>query len=147
MRAATVAWYAGLIAGLLPILAFGFLGSAAANRVVFAAWGAGVAVLYALFLRWGFAAGWSAWLLVGRVALLLAAAAALFGHLVDRYGQDLAPGYRSILPGLYAPALALPRSYYLAAVVLSVLGALQVLIGHGSTRRPPPSPPAPRRLG
>jgi len=142
--AGAVARAAGLVAGLVPVLLLGGLGAVATQRWGFAAWGIVVAVVFAGFLRWGLVAGWNAWLLLGRVTLLFAAAAAFYGHLLERSGQGFDAGYKALLPGLYTPALAAPRNWYLVAVVASVVGALQVLIGHGATRRPPPPP---RRLG
>lgn len=48
-----IAWYGALTAGLAPILVLGFLASALANRLIFAGWALGCAVVYAGTLRYG----------------------------------------------------------------------------------------------
>lgn len=138
------AWYAAVLAGALPALIIGSCASFFANKVLFALWGLFAASLYALFLRWGIAAGWNPWFTAGRSLLVLAFSLTLLGRLVARYGDELDVGARAVLGELYRPALTRVQSTYTAAIVVAVAGTLCVLIGRGSTSsllRPPAPPP------
>ena len=130
----SVIWYVGLLAGALPALLLGFLASALANKIAFAAWGLGLAVAHTLLLRWGLQSRWSGWVLAGRLVLLFAAGAAVWLRLAVRHGEELDLGLRAVAPALYTPALAQPRSAVVATVALGVAGALAILIGHGAER-------------
>ena len=69
--AAAVAWYGGVLGGLLPILLLGFIYSALADRTVFALWAlvAGVCLGGGCSAR-GMAAGWGRFRLPAALALL-----------------------------------------------------------------------------
>ena len=127
-------WYVALLAGALPALLVGFLASALANKIAFAAWGLGLALAHALLLRWGLESGWAGWVLTGRIFLLFAAGAAVWMRLALRYGEELDLGFRAVAPSLYFPALAQPRTALVSTVALGVAGALAILIGHGAER-------------
>ncbi len=133
-RRTLVTWYAALVAGALPALLIGFLASALANKIAFAGWGLGLAVVHALVLRWGLQSRWSGWVLGGRLLLLFAAGAAIWLRLAMRHGEELDLGFRAVAPALYDPALAEPRSAVVATVALGIAGALAILIGHGAER-------------
>ena len=134
MSAVRVAWYASLLAGILPALVLGFLASGFADRPVFAAWGLGLALAYALLLRRGFSARWGAWVTAGRALLLFALGAAVWTQLVLRYGEELDLGVRAVVPQWNLAPLARPRPALLTVTALAVAGALAILIGHGFQR-------------
>lgn len=134
MSAGSVAWYAALVAGALPILLLGFLASGFADRPLFAVWGLALAALYALLLRRGMQARWGAWVTAGRCLLLLALGAAAWVRLVLRYGEELDLGLRGVLPQYDLAAWARPRPALNAVTALGVAGALAILIGHGFHR-------------
>jgi hypothetical protein len=113
-------WYPGLLAGTLPVLLLGFLYSALADRLAFAAWALGVAALYTVTLWQGLDAGWRAARLTAALSLLLAAAAAAFARLEDVHQEILDLGFRAVLPALYLPAVTRPLT---AAVVAALLAA------------------------
>lgn len=113
-------WYAGLLAGLLPVLLLGFGTSALADRTAFVLWALGLSVAWVLVLRQGMEAGLRRPLLWGWLLLLLAAGLAGFAWLEARHHESLDLGFRAVLPGIYRPAFTSPRS---AAVAAGVLGA------------------------
>lgn len=113
-------WYAGLLAGLLPVLLLGFGTSALADRTAFVLWALGLAVAWVLVLRQGMEAGLRRPLLAGWLLLLLAAGLAGFAWLESIHHESLDLGFRAVLPGIYRPAFTSPRS---AAVAAGVLGA------------------------
>lgn len=124
-------WYFTLLLGALPVLLLGFLASGFADRPIFALWALSLALVYALVLRRGIAAGWGGWVTAGRCLLLLAFGAATWGRLVALYGEELALGLRAVLPEPRFAAVAHPQSALGAVTSLSVAGALAILIGHG----------------
>jgi hypothetical protein len=123
-RSFLLAWYGGLLAGLLPILLLGFLYSALADRIVFAGWALLFAALWVVLLRYGMGAGWPAPRLWGAMALLLAAACAAFAALEKEHGEILDLGFRAVLPGIYHPNATAPRTAWGIAAAFAVLGAL-----------------------
>jgi hypothetical protein len=129
-----LAWYAALLAGILPAMVLGFLASGFADRPVFAGWSLGFALAYAFLLRRGFAARWGAWVTAGRALLLCALGAAAWVRLVMRYGEELDLGLRGVLPQFDLAALTRPRQGLVAVTGLAVAGALAILIGHGFQR-------------
>ena len=124
-------WYVTLLLVVLPVLLLGFLASGFADRPVFAVWGIGVALLYALLLRRGFSARWGGWVTAGRCLLLLAFGAATWARLVLLYGEELDLGLRGVVPSMDLAAVARPQSAFLAVTAFAVAGALSILIGHG----------------
>lgn len=123
-RSFLLAWYGGLLAGLLPILLLGFLYSALADRIVFAGWALLFATLWVLLLRYGMGAEWTAPRLWGAMALLLAAAFAAFAALEKEHGEILDLGFRAVLPGIYHPNATAPRTAWGLAAAFAVLGAV-----------------------
>ena len=115
-------WYAGLLAGTLPVLLLGFLYSALADRLAFAAWALGMAALYTVALWQGLDAGWRAARLTAALSLLLATAAAAFAHLEDVHQEILDLGFRAVLPALYVPAATRPLTAAVAAALLGIVG-------------------------
>lgn len=113
-------WYAGLLAGLLPVLLLGFGYSALADRTSFVLWALGLAVAWILLLRQGMEAGLRAPLLAGWLLLLLAAGLAGFAWLESKHHESLDLGFRAVLPGIYHPAFTAPRSAGVAAGLLGV---------------------------
>ncbi|HKV12512.1 MAG TPA: hypothetical protein VJ725_30485 [Thermoanaerobaculia bacterium] len=128
-RSFLLAWYGGLLAGLLPILLLGFLYSAFADRIAFAGWALLFAALWVVLLRYGMGAGWPAPRLWGAMALLLAAAFAAFAALEKEHGEILDLGFRAVLPGIYHPNATAPRTAWGIAAVFAVLGALSFGFG------------------
>lgn len=104
-RAAPPGWYAWLLGGLLPILVSGFLVSALADRLVFAAWALLAAAAYAaaLYRAWGAA---RPLLRRGVPLLTLGLAATLFLALAAAHREDLALGLAALRP----PAEASPSA-------------------------------------
>ena len=115
-------WYAGLLAGLLPILLLGFGYSALADRTAFVLWALGLAVAWVLLLRQGMEAGLRRPLLAGWLLLLLAVGLAGFAWLESKHHESLDLGFRAVLPGIYHPAFTSPRSAGVAAGLLGVAG-------------------------
>lgn len=132
-RSFVLAWYGGLLAGLLPILLLGFLYSALADRIVFVGWALVFATLWVLLLRHGMGAGWPAPRLFGALALLYAAAFAAFAALEKEHGEILDLGFRAVLPGIYHPNATAPRTAWGIAAAFAVIGA--VAFGLGIKRR------------
>lgn len=98
-------WYAWMLGGLLPILVSGFLVSALADRLVFAAWALVAAAAYATALHrsWGAA---RPVLRRGVPLLTLALAATVFLALAALHREDLTLG----LAALRSPAESAPSS-------------------------------------
>jgi hypothetical protein len=128
-------WYAGLLAGILPVLLLGFFYSALANRLDFAGWGLLVAACYAAALRQGMQAGWPAPRLAGAMALLLAAGAGAFAWIERLHHTVLDLGYRAVLPpAAYTEAATSPGAAAMAAAVLAA-GGLALLLASGPLAR------------
>jgi hypothetical protein len=128
------AWYAALLAGIVPVLLLGFLYSALADRLVFVGWALLVAAFYTVALRQGLQAGWPAARLIGALALLMAAAALGFAQLEDRHHEILDLGFRAVLPDVYTPAATGPRTAAIAAAALAA-GGCAVWAGAGGLAR------------
>ncbi len=113
---ARTAWYSALLGTVTPVLLLGFATSALANRLVFAGWGIGVALVAALVLRRAFETTWgrpaSGWRIAARTSALLAPALALFAWLVARDPESLDVGLRAVLPRLYTPLATRAATYY-----------------------------------
>lgn len=129
MRSPALAWYGGLLAGLLPILLLGFLYSALADRIAFVGWALASATLWVLVLRHGMGAGWPAPRLAGALALLMAAALAAFAALEKEHGEILDLGFRAVLPEIYHPNATAPRTAWGLAAALGLLGVVATLFG------------------
>lgn len=123
-------WYAGLLAGILPVLLLGFLYSALADRLEFAGWGLLFAAFYTAALRQGMQAGWPAPRLIGALALLLAVGAGTFAWIEDRHQEILDLGYRAVLPPeIYFSAATSPLAAEVAAAVLAACGVAALAAG------------------
>jgi hypothetical protein len=126
-RALFLAWYLPLLSGVLPILLYGFLASALADRTVFAGWALAAAALHTVVLRQGLAAGWP-WARIGG-AVLLAGAAALAGlaYLLQAHREILDLGARAVLPERWQGLMTVPPPAVAAlAGACAGLGALAV---------------------
>jgi len=121
-------WYAGLLGGLLPILLLGFLYSAIADRLLFVYWALGLATLWVVLLRHGFAAGWPGARLAGVMALLGALGLAGFAAIEARHHEILDLGFRAVLPGLYHPVATRPATAAAVAAALAVAGTVALLL-------------------
>lgn len=135
-RSFLVAWYGGLLSGLLPILLLGFLYSALADRTIFAGWALLFALLWTLLLRHGMSAGWPKWRIVGAMLLLFFVAFALFAYLESRHHEILDLGFRAVFPSLYHPVATAPQTAGWAAGVVGVLGVLFVLLSFLRSKEP-----------
>lgn len=93
---APAGWYAALLGGLIPVLVAGFLTSAAADRLVFLAWGLGVGAVYTGTLHRSFAAG-RGWRAPAPLAAL-AVGAVLFAALILVYREDVILGFAALAP-------------------------------------------------
>ena len=103
-----MSWYSSLLAGVLPCLVLGFPASAAANRLVFVAWGVASAAAYAGLLRYGWQAAWRRSALAAAMLAILAAGSGSFAFLVARHREILDLGFRALLPAFYHPVLTRP---------------------------------------
>jgi len=121
-------WYAGLLGGLLPILLLGFLYSALADRLLFVYWALGLATLWVVLLRHGFAAPWPGARLAGALALLSAVGLAGFAAIEARHHEILDLGFRAVLPGLYHPVATRPTTAAAVAVLLALAGTVALLL-------------------
>jgi hypothetical protein len=129
-------WYAGLLAGILPVLLLGFFYSALADRLVFAGWGLLAAAFYTAALRQGLRAGWPALRLAGAMALALAAATGVFAWIEQLHHDVLDLGYRAVLPpAVYTPAATSPGTAAAAAAGLAAAGLALLAAGTQARRR------------
>ena len=135
-RSFLIAWYGGLLSGLLPILLLGFLYSALADRTIFAGWALLFALLWTLLLRHGMGAGWPKWRIVGAMLLLFFVAFALFAYLEARHHEILDLGFRAVFPSLYHPVATAPQTAGWAAGVVGVVGVLFVLLSFFRSKEP-----------
>jgi hypothetical protein len=123
-RELLLGWYLPLLGGLVPILVFGFLESALADRTVFAGWALAAAAAYTITLRQTLATGWSRPKVAGAVFLVLGAALAWLAYLLDLYREILDLGSRAVLPaGLQPVTTVRPEAIGWLAVALAGLGA------------------------
>jgi hypothetical protein len=121
-------WYAGLLAGLLPILLLGFLYSALADRLAFAGWALALGTAWVLLLRHAFGAGWSPARRTGAMALLAALGLSGFAALEAKHHEILDLGFRAVLPAAYHPAATRPRTAGALAAVLALSGGAALLL-------------------
>jgi hypothetical protein len=136
LRHPLLPWYAGLLAGILPVLLLGFLYSALADRLEFVGWALLLAALYAVALRQGLQAGWPAARLAGALMMLLAAGAGAFAWLVSTYHEVLDLGFNAMLPeNAGVSAAANPCRAAAAAAVLAAAGAAALAGGLIARRR------------
>ena len=122
-------WYAGLLAGLLPVLLLGFGYSAIADRTAFVLWAFVVSIAWVVLLRQGMEAGLPRPRLLGLLLLLLALGLAAFAWMEARHHEPLDLGFRAVLPSLYHPALTAPRSAGVLAGVLAAAGLAGLILG------------------
>jgi hypothetical protein len=140
-RSLALAWYGGLLGGLLPILLLGFLYSALADRTVFALWALVLGAFWVVALREGLGAGWTRLRLLGALALLLAAGLAVFAWLELRHHEILDLGFRAVFPAVYHPRATAPGTVGVLAGVLGVIGGVCLVLAKGPHL---PGPPLPR---
>jgi hypothetical protein len=124
-----LAWYGGVLGGLLPILLLGFLYSALADRTVFALWALAVGTCWTVVLRQGLAAGWDRFRLLAALALLLAAGLAAFALLESEHHEILDLGFRAVFPTLYSPLATAPRTVGILAGVFALSGLACLPLG------------------
>jgi hypothetical protein len=137
LRHPLLPWYAGLLAGILPVLLLGFLYSALADRLEFVGWALLLAALYTVALRQGLQAGWPAARLAGSLMMLLAAGAGVFAWLVNTYHEVLDLGFNAMLPDFFAVSTAVdPCRAAAGAAVLAAAGAAALAGGLIVRRRP-----------
>jgi hypothetical protein len=134
-RPLLLAWYGGLLSGLLPILLLGFLYSAIADRIAFAGWALAVAALWVLVLRHGLGAGWGGARLAGTLLLLVALGMAAFARLETKHGEILDLGFRAVLPGLYHPSATQPGTAWGLAAGLGILGLASLALWGARSRK------------
>ena len=134
-RSLVLAWYGGLLGGLLPVLLLGFLYSALADRTVFVLWALVVGTLWVVTLRQGLGAGWGRLRLLGALALLLAAGLAVFAWLESRHHEILDLGFRAVFPAVYHPRATAPRTIGALAGALALAGAILLPVSLRKTRK------------
>ena len=122
-------WYAGLLAGLLPVLLLGFGFSAIADRTAFVLWAFAVSIAWVVLLRQGMEAGLPRQRLLGLLLLLLALGLAAFAWVEARHHETLDLGFRAVLPSLYHPALTAPRTAGVLAGILAAAGLAGLILG------------------
>jgi hypothetical protein len=122
-RALLLGWYLPLVAGTLPVLLLGFGVSAIADRIAFVPWALATAGAYAFLLYRGVELGWERGRLAGVLALLLAAALAVFAALARRHHESFDLGFRALLPDLYRPAATGAELYLGLAAAFALAGA------------------------
>lgn len=137
-RSLALAWYGGMLGGLLPVLLLGFLYSALADRTVFVLWALVVGSGWVVILRQGLGAGWGSFRLLGALALLVAAGFAVFGWLESKHHEILDLGFRAVFPAAYHPVLTAPRTAGWLAGGLAIAGAVCLAL---SGRRMDAEPP------
>jgi len=130
-RSPVLAWYGGVLGGLLPILLLGFIYSALADRTVFALWALVVGVCWVMVLRQGIAAGWGRFRLPAALALLLAAGLGVFAFLESRHHEILDLGFRAVFPALYRPAATEPRTVAVLAGIFALMGLAFLPLARG----------------
>ena len=121
-RSLNLAWYGGVLGGLLPVLLLGFLYSALADRTVFVLWALVTGTCWVVVLRQGLSAGWQRFRLLGSLALLLAAGLAVFAVLESRHQEILDLGFRAVFPAIYHPLATRPGTMGVLAAVFGVIG-------------------------
>ena len=139
-RSIALAWYGGLLGGLLPILLLGFVYSALADRTVFALWALVVGALWVAALREGLGAGWSTLRLVGALALLLAGGLAVFAWLESRHREILDLGFRAVFPAVYHPRATSPKMMGALAGAVGITGAACLVLARDPHLPGPPVP-------
>ena len=122
-------WYAGLLAGLLPVLLLGFGFSAIADRTAFVLWAFVVSIAWVVLLRQGMEAGLPRPRLLGLLLLLLALGLAAFAGVEAKHHESLDLGFRAVLPSLYHPALTAPRTAGVLAGILAAAGLAGLILG------------------
>ena len=130
-RSVALAWYGGLLGGLLPILLLGFLYSALADRTVFALWALVVGAFWVVALREGLGAGWGRLRLLGALALLLAAGLGVFAGLEARHHEILDLGFRAVFPAVYHPRATSPRTMGALAGALAIASLVLLPLSRG----------------
>ena len=123
-RSLNLAWYGGVLGGLLPVLLLGFLYSALADRTIFALWALVVGTCWVVVLRQGLAADWGRFRLLGALALLLGAGLGVFAALESKHHEILDLGFRAVYPGIYHPLATSPRTTAALAGALALAGAI-----------------------
>jgi len=139
-RSPLLAWYGGVLGGLLPVLLLGFLYSALADRTVFVLWALVTGTCWVVVLRHGMSAGWGRFRLLGSLALLLAAGLAAFAALEKKHHEILDLGFRAVFPGVYHPLATAPRTAWILAAAFGVVG----IAGVGARGPHLPDPPLPK---
>lgn len=122
-------WYAGLLAGLLPVLLLGFAFSALADRTAFVLWAFAVSIAWVVLLRQGIEAGLPRPRLLGLLLLLLALGLAAFAGVEARHHEPLDLGFRAVLPSIYHPTLTAPRTAGALAGLLAAAGVAGLVLG------------------
>jgi hypothetical protein len=135
-RSLALAWYGGVLGGLLPVLLLGFLYSALADRTVFVLWALVVGACWVVLLRQGLSAGWARIRLLGALALLLAAGLAIFAALESWHHEILDLGFRAVFPGIYHPSATAPRTVGVVAAALGIVGAACLAVGGRHLKTP-----------
>jgi len=135
-RSLNLAWYGGVLGGLLPVLLLGFIYSALADRTMFALWALVAGTCWVAVLRHGLAVGWGRFKLIGALALLLAAGLGVFAALESKHHEILDLGFRAVFPGLYHPLATSPRTMAVLAGALALAGAVLLPLSRreGQTR-------------
>lgn len=128
-------WYGPLFVGLLPVLLFGFVASALANRLAFAGWAIVLAVAYASLLRVTHDLGWAGRHVAGAALITLGLGFVAFAALVERHGEVLGLGYRAVLPALHHPLLTAPSTYLVLAASLALAGFVRLSINPAAAGR------------
>ena len=135
MSRPALAWYGGVLGGLLPILLLGFIYSALADRTVFAFWALVVGFCWVVVLRQGIAAGWGRFRLPAALALLLAAGLGVFAFLESKHHEILDLGFRAVFPALYRPLTTEPRTVAVLAGVFGLAGLIFLPLGSRKQER------------
>ncbi len=136
-RSLLLGWYLPLLGGLVPILVVGFLASGVADRLAFAGWALGLAVLWTVLLRQGIEAAWGRTRRLGALAVLLAVGVAAWAALLGSYGEDLDLGLRAVFPAIHHPALSRPGPALALAAAAGAFGAAGLVRGRKDVEPPP----------
>ena len=137
-RSLVLAWYGGLLGGLLPVLLLGFIYSAVADRTAFALWALVVGTVWVAALHRGLSAGLRRPRLLAVLAAVLAAGLAAFAWLESRHHEILDLGFRAVFPGIYTPAATSPRTVYLLAAACLLAGAAALIVSLASRAKEKP---------